>query len=143
MAIIWDSSNCARPYPDDEHEGALRSSLVIVGSSLGLQTITKENVPEWFVRMRVWERHCNVEHGTWFMGADLLSVLCRWVGLTVNAQTVSRDEWLATLFGEALEDAVQEFNAAMAARNPGVIAADDGGLYVGMEDGDTLYIHWN
>lgn len=143
MAIVWDSTKCKPPEPQNNDEAAQRSALVIVGSSLGLSRVTKENVPEWFVRMRVWERRCSVEPGAWFRGADLLSVLCRWVGLTVNVETMPRNEWLSTFQYDAVEDAVQEFNAAYAAMNQAVVAADEGGAYVACEDGDTLYLHWN
>jgi hypothetical protein len=145
MAIYWDTSACTEGHPQNKAEAAQREALILVGSSLGISNLTHENLREWFVRMRVWERHCKVERDAWLSGGDLLTVLHRWVGLTLNVEDRSRDQWFSAFYRDAIDDAEYEIDDARplrAATDQRVIRADDAGAYVGLDDGDTVCCPW-
>lgn len=110
MAIAWDTRECHEPEALNERETRQRTALIHVGACLDAGNLTRDSIREWFVRIRLWERRCNVKPDGFFDGDSTSDVLRRWMGLKINAEHRSRAGWFLALLEADGEDAENEFD---------------------------------
>lgn len=95
MSLDWDSEDCVPPVPQNDEERHIRKQLVFATMTVNLGYIDAKNVDEWVFRL--WYQHKTIDH---IMFDDDVTPemvrgwVTRWVGLSTNAVTKSRKQWL-------------------------------------------------
>ena len=98
MSLTWSAEKCSPSVPSTETEGAWRDLLILGSMGLGMQAITARNLDEWMWRL-AFLRQTGIDLG---IDADLpmlREAVARWIGLTTNADSLSRAAWIKRKIG--------------------------------------------
>jgi hypothetical protein len=108
MALHWSTEDCDTPIPRGSREALERDRVIFASQSVGLSTVTAENLTEWVWRLWVWHE---LGRGQ-LLGNRPATVLRRWIGLWTNVDDEARDKWKSRLLTAAFGRA--EFHAERA-----------------------------
>lgn len=109
MAIVWSTEKCTPPAPLDADDAANRDALIFGSVDLRVgPVLTNHAAAEWLVRWRIWERWTGAKRDSLFRNATAAEVVCRWRGLKVNTDRLSRAEWLESMVAGLVEEAEHE-----------------------------------
>jgi hypothetical protein len=101
MSLDWNTTKCKVPTAHGKQEAEERELIVFATNWIGLSSVTRDNLREWLVRLRVCEE---LGRGQ-IVGRNPLGSLERWIGLETNVDDETREEWTNRLLTVAFERA--------------------------------------
>lgn len=103
MALHWDlesqteeRANARKAIPDEEY-GPLHETIIFGALTVGLRTITEENVGEWYARHAMW----SLVNGFDVIPRESIELF---IGLRVNVADESRISWLMRVIEPRLNE---------------------------------------